>query len=535
MDYLFIEKCIPELAKALKKERISAVYGDGKTFSVKVGKHFLNVYTGQPNALFLSNYSLSLNPLRNFTPLQGTYIKEASLPVKDRVIELKTVKLSLSGRVQSYYLVLELTGKNANVLLLDENRKVIALLKPFKSSVRPIEVGDEYILPPLDKKEFSQVTFGAATPEGIEKNLHKFLLGLSPLNSKEIAYLFKETGNLERAYVTFLERHKSSQTPCLYFKDGSPKFMTTFPYKSLEGLERKEFSGDYPFLQCWETFFKEKVETEELQRLKNKILNDLERKERALKRELEELSPPEELKKKAEEKRKLGELLKYSLHLVKPGVDKVKVTDYERGKEVLVPLDPSLSPRENVAEYFKQYRKLLKKAEHFKSRKREIEEELETILILKEVVQKATKKEELEPFLRKKEKEKKEKKRFKVFKLPSGNKIVVGRSSKENELITFRLANKNDLWFHVKNTPGSHVILRLESEKEPSEEDILLSASAAVFFSKAKDSGKVPVDFTEVKNVKKPKGTPTGFVTYSGERTVYVSSEPFKNIFFIFP
>jgi len=216
-------------------------------------------------------------------------------------------------------------------------------------------------------------------------------------------------------------------------------------------------------------------------------------------------------------------------------VDKVKVTDYESGKEVLVPLDPSLSPRENVAEYFKQYRKLLKKAEHFKSRKREIEEELETILILKEVVQKATKKEELEPFLRKKEKEKKEKKRFKVFKLPSGNKIVVGRSSKENELITFRLANKNDLWFHVKNTPGSHVILRLESGKEPSEEDILLSASAAVFFSKAKDSGKVPVDFTEVKNVKKPKGTPTGFVTYSGERTVYVSSELFKNIFFIFP
>ncbi|RUM43059.1 MAG: hypothetical protein DSY35_04265, partial [Desulfurobacterium sp.] len=477
---------------------------------------------------------LSQEPLKNFKPLQGNYVKSINLPVKDRVVEIETVKLSLSGKVQVFYLILELTGKNANVLLLNEKKRVVALLKPFKSSVRPIEIGGEYALPPLDKKEFSSVTFGKITPEGIEKKLHKFVLGLSPLNSKEIAHLFKETGDIKKAYATFLERHESSQTPCLYFKDGSPKFMTTFPYKSLEGMERVEFAGDYPSLRCWETFFKEKVLAENLRRLKKGILSELESKERALKKELEELPSPEELRKEAEKRRKFGELLKYNLHLVKPGMEKLDVTDYESGKKIAVPIDPSLSPRENVEEHFKQYRKLLRKTEHIKSRKKEIEEELETIEILKEAVQKAKEEDELKPFLLERKEKKKEKKRFKVFTLPSGNRIVVGRSSKENEFITFRLASKNDLWFHVKETPGSHVILRLESGKKPSQEDILLSASAAVFFSKAKNSGKVPVDFTEVKNVKKPKGTPTGFVTYSGERTVYVSSEPFKSLFLAF-
>ncbi len=529
MDYLFIEKCLPEIEKTLRKERISAVYGSQKNFSIKAGKFFLNVYTGQPNALFLSQSPLSQNPLKNFKPLEGTYVKSVKLPVKDRVVEIETVNLSLSGKLQTYYLVLELTGKNANIFLLDKTRKIIAQLKPFKSSLRPLEVGSEYSFPPLDKKEFFEIKFGKITPEGIEKNLHKFVAGISPLNAKEIALLFKETKSLERAYALFFEKHRNSHTSCLYFKDGKPKFMTTFPYLSLKELEKREFSGEFPFTECWKAYFKEKIEAEELERLKKRVLSNLEEKEKALKRELSELKSPEELRKQAEEKKLLGELLKYNLHLLKPGMERVKVINYMNGKEVVVPLDPALSPQKNVEEYFKQYRKLLKKAEHSKKRKKEIEEELETISLLKGIVQDATQKEELEAFFYGRKEERKEKKKLKVFKLPSGNRIVVGRNSKENEFITFRLANKNDLWFHVKDTPGSHVVLRLESGKEPIKEDILLAASAAVFFSKAKNSGKVPVDFTRVKNLKKPKNTPFGFVTYSGEKTIYTSSELFEN------
>jgi len=528
VDYLFIEKCVPEITEALRKERISVVYGSQKNFSLRAGKLFLNVYVGQPNALFLSEEPISREQIKNFKLIEGTYVKSVNLPVKDRVVEVETVRLNLSGKVQVYYLILELTGKNANVLLLDENRKIIALLKPFRSSVRPLEVGESYLYPPLDKKEFSEINFGVVTPEGIEKNLHKVVAGLSPLNSKEIAFLFKETKDLERAYNLFLEKHRSSNTPCIYFKDGKPKFMTTFPYLSLKELERREFSGKFPFTECWKFFFKEKIETEELERLRERILKDLEEKERVLKRELSELKSPEELKREAEEKRFLGELLKYNLHLLKPGVESVKTTDYVTGKEVSIPVDPSLSPKENVEEYFKQYRKLLRKAEHSRERKRELKEELETISLLKEIVKNAKQKKELEEFLPNKKEEKREKKRLKIFRLPSGNRIIVGRNSKENEFITLRLAGKNDLWFHVKDTPGSHVVLRIENGKKANKEDIILSASAAVFFSKAKHSGKVPVDFTEVKNVKKPKGTPPGFVIYSGEKTLYVSKEPFE-------
>lgn len=528
MDYLFIEKCKTELEKELQKERIFSVHADSKSFSLKFRKGFLNIYAGQPNALFFSDFGIAKEKNSRFKALEGTFVKFVKLPVIDRVIEIETVKILPSGKTETYYLILELTGKNANVFLLDGERKIISMLRKVKSSVRPLEKNDTYTFPPQEKKEFHQLQFGEVTRDGIEKNFHKFVAGISPLNAKEIARLFEKLGSLEKAYEEFLKKHQLSNSAYLYYEEDKPKYMTTFLYQSFEGLRFKEFSGKLPYTECWKTYYLEKVEREELKSLKRKLLKDLEKRVEALKKELQSLKGREELLKEAEENRKLGELLKYNLNLIKPGVKNVKVFDYYTNQEVEISLDPKLSPQKNVEKYFSKYRKLKRKVEHEETLRKKLEEELLELEFLKETINAKETLEELQDLIPEEKKKEKKKKSFKIYTLPSGRKIIVGRSSKENEFLSMKLANPWDIWFHAKEIPGSHVILKLNREEKPSDEDILLSAAAAAFFSKGKQSGKVPVDYTEAKNLKKPKGTPPGFVIYENERTIIVNPDLFS-------
>ncbi len=514
MDYLFIEKCKTELEKELQKERIFSVHANSKSFSLKFRKGFLNIYTGQPNALFFSDFGIAKEKNSRFKTLEGTFVKSVKLPAIDRVIEIETVKILPSGKTETYYLIFELTGKNANVFLLDGERKIISTLREVKSSVRPLEKGDIYTFPPQEKKEFHQLQFGEVS--------------LSPLNAKEIACLFEKIGSLEKAYEEFFRRHKESNSAYLYYEGNKPKFMTTFPYQSLEGLRFKEFSKKLPYTECWKTYYLEKVEREELKSLKRKLLKDLEKRVEALKKELQSLKGRKELLKEAEENRKLGELLKYNLNLIKIGVKNVKVFDYYANQEVEIPLDPKLSPQKNVEKYFSKYKKLKRKAEHEETLRKKIEEELLELEFLKETINDKKTLKELQDFIPEEKKKEKKKKSFRIYTLPSGRKIIVGRSSKENEFLSMKLANPWDIWFHAKEIPGSHVLLRLNREEKPSDEDILLSAAAAAFFSKGKQSGKVPVDYTEAKNLKKPKGTPPGFVIYENERTIVVNPDLFS-------
>jgi predicted ribosome quality control (RQC) complex YloA/Tae2 family protein len=531
MDFLYIEKICKELNKKLKKERIFNIFHEEKKMSIQFKDFFLNVYFGQPNAIFLSKKAITqkVNPL--FNSLKNVYIKSVSLPVIDRVLEIEIVKVDLNSKIKKFFTIFELTGKNANFFLLDEDRKIILTLREVKSSVRPLEKGDVYTFPPQEKMEFQQIQFGEITKEGIEKKLHKYVLGISPLNAKEIAHLFENFGNLEKAYQEFLQKHKSSEKAYLYYEKGKPKYMTTFFYESLRRLEAKEFSGNIPYNDCWKTFYLEKVKEEKVESIKKKLLNDLEKRIEAIRKELQSLKTKEVLLKEAEENRRLGELLKYNLHLVKPGIKKVKVFDYYTNKDLEIPVDPSISPQKNVEKYFSKYRKLKRKAEYEETLRKKLEEELLELEFLKENIREKKTLEGLQDFLPEKEKKDKERKKsFRIYTLPSGKKVIVGRSNKENEFLSLKLANPWDIWFHAKNIPGSHVILRLNKGEKPLDEDILLSAAIAAFFSKGKHSGKVTVDYTEAKNLKKPRGTPTGFVIYENEKTIIVDPNLFLSI-----
>ncbi len=529
MDYLYIEKTVSELAGTLEKKRVNSVYLSNKKLSLGFGNLFLNCYLGNPNALFLSEEPIALEPSSHLNPIKGSYLKGISMPYPDRVVELSFVKILSPTQFEKYSLLLELTGKNANLFLLDRDGKVKFLLRPLLTSVREVEVKGEYSPPPLDKKPFDQLSFGQVTPEGIEKSLHKFALYISPLNAKEIAAIYTKIGDLEEAYRTFMENHSRSNSAYLYYREGKPLYLTTFPYESLKDLEFKEFKGKLPYSRAWEEFYKEKVLKGEVEALRERILKRLKKKRGVLIKELEELEG-EELLKEAERSRLFGELLKVNLSSLKPGMESVTLYDYASGREVTVPLDPSLTPFKNMEAYFRAYKKLKRKAEISGLRRREIEEELAGIETLLGLVSSLEEGEKLKDFSREFSKGSKEKGKFsfKTFTLPSGRKIIVGRSAKENELISLKLSNPWDLWFHAKDTPGSHVILKLKRGEEPSREDLILTASAAAYFSKGRYSGKVPVDYTEVKNLKKPPKTPPGFLTYRGEKTLWVKPDLFE-------
>lgn len=528
MDYLYVEKLCEELNQTLRKRRIRGVFSQGSKVSIEIDGLYLNFYSGTPNALFVSEKPIVERDFSPLSFLKGLFIRRFFLPRRDRVLFAELVKILPSGKSNLNYLIFELTGKNANLFVLNEKREILYLLREPKSSVRPLEKGEKYRFPPSEKKPFNDLSFGKVSAEGVEKNLYRFVEGLSPLNSREIGLLFKEYGDLEKAYLEFIEKHRKSRKAYLYFKDKKPKYLTTFPYESLSELNFEVFSGELPFSSAWRKFYEVVVEEREFESEKRKLIERLNQKIESLEEQIEELLRTDRLKEEIDRLKYWGEILKYNLHRVKQGVSEVELPDYSTGRTVKVPLDPSLSPKENLERIFNLYRKKLRRLEFAERELPKLEEEIEKLKLLKQFIESSKSVDEISEFLNEKEEKRRSLPQFKVFTLPSGRKILVGRNRRENEFLSLKASNPWDFWFHVKDTPGSHVILKLQKGEEPTDEDILLSASAAAYFSKGRESGKVLVDYTRVKNLKKPPGTPLGFVTYREERTVSVSSEEFE-------
>ena len=230
-----------------------------------------------------------------------------------------------------------------------------------------------------------------------------------------------------------------------------------------------------------------------------------------------------------------GELLTANMHLLRPGMKEIEVTNYYDGSQVKIPLDPRYSPNKNAQNYFKRYGKA-KTAIHEK--KIQLEENRGSIEYLESVLTYLNNtgsireiealREELEEtgFLRRrKQKGPRKNKRFKpdprVYTTSDGFQVLVGRNNKENDALTLQMAAKTDYWLHTKDIPGSHVIVRTEGG-EITETAIYEAASIAAFFSKARSSGNVPVDYVRVRYVKKPNGAKPGMVIFTHNRTVFV-------------
>ena len=472
--------------------------------------------------------------------LVGARILDISQYNGDRIIEISLEAMNELGFTLSKKLIFEIMGKHSNIILVDiESGKVIDSIKRISidtSRARQILPGIIYQYPPpQDKIPFTQISeeeLKGLLPDG--SAILKAVGGISPQIAEELArrndrWSFLSSLISDRTTTSLTSE---DNTPHIYLDEaGSP---VEFHVASLSEYEANFTRRDFDSLsKCIEYYFDNRDATNRNKQMSHGLSRNLESLIDKHKLKLQRLNEDLLAAENSENYRLYGELLTANLHQVKQGEASVKLTSYYDGSTVEIPLDASKTPAKNAQDYFKKYGKA-KTA--IKEKHIQIEETIKDIKYL-ESVQTALEnikspeeigilRSELEETGYLKKKRTREKvKRFKVsphrFTSPSGFEVLVGRNNKENDELTLKIADRNDLWLHTKDIPGSHVILRTAG-KEPAPEDIYYAASIAAWHSKAKDSGQVPVDYVKVKNVKKPSGAKPGMVIFTDNRTVYV-------------
>ncbi|MFA1818629.1 NFACT family protein [Virgibacillus oceani] len=476
--------------------------------------------------------------------LMGAQLIEIEQYGMERIISFHVQARNEIGDISNKTMMVELMGKHSNLMLLNGDNMIIDSLKHVSMSQnrhRTILPGNTYVLPPMQEKldpldidgeQFiRKLDFNAGKIEG---QIVSHFVGFSPFIAKEIVYRAK-LGNATVYMDKFMELQHLIKTnnyePAIYRND--KENFHVIPMTSLSG-ETETFSSVSMML---DQFFSGKAERDRVKQqtkdLYRFIKNEKDKNIRKMKKHRQTL-------KKAENKdhyQKMGELLTAHMHLVSHGDSQVIVTDYydPDQNELTIDLNPNKTPSENAQNYYKTYQKLktskaIIEKEIIKT-KREIAyfEQLAQQIEVANMEDIEEIREELreEGYLKKQVKRKKGKNKPlkpvpEKYTASDGTAILVGKNNKQNEYVTTKLAHKEDIWLHTKDIPGSHVIIRSD---DPSEETLMEAAVIAAFYSKSQQSSSVPVDYTKVKNVKKPNGAKPGYVIYDNQKTVFVTPD----------
>ena len=468
----------------------------------------------------------------------------------NRTIIIKFMTYNEMGDVIYPFLSVELITGRENLILCSEDGKILDALRrsDIENSSRLLLPGAKYILPPVQAKinpfsasEEELCDAVLASPKPLCLAFCDAILGVSPLVSRELALkvcfdtdiapVSADKTALLSALRWFKQSLLSPSPHILKTADGKPK---DFSYIKISqyGSEAEsiEVNG---FCALLDEFFKKKDKEKRIGALSadmNRVLTSA--KNRALRRMTGRKAELEKSKDR-ETFRIYGELLKANLYATKKGAEVARVQNYydESLSFVDIPLDPALSPAANAAKYFKEYKQSHTAEQTLTELVLKDEKEIiyiETVLDSLSRAQTAAELQEIREELydvgylinRTKRKSRPAVSKPREFITETGFKVFVGRNNRENDFLTTKFAEKRDLWFHTKNIPGSHVILVTEG-KEVDDESLLFAAQVAATFSKAAESDNVPVDFTEVKNVKKPTGAKPGMVIYATNKTIY--------------
>jgi predicted ribosome quality control (RQC) complex YloA/Tae2 family protein len=271
-----------------------------------------------------------------------------------------------------------------------------------------------------------------------------------------------------------------------------------------------------------------KAKSQDLHKLCSNITDKLTRKIAVQKKELAESLDRDALRKK-------GDLLQANMYRITKGQSFIEVQDYYNNNEnIKIKLSPTLSPSQNVQKYYKDYRRAKTREEMLTLQIEKAQEELLYISAVQESLFRAESESELaeirqelseQGYVKNRNQNNKKQQKLlppKEYKSSDGFTIYVGRNNKENDRLTLKTAGNYDMWLHTKNIPGSHVII-VSDRKEITDTAIKEAASLAAYNSKARESSQVPVDYTLVRNVSKPKGAKPGMVIYVKNHTIYVT------------
>ncbi|MBE6749617.1 MAG: fibronectin/fibrinogen-binding protein [Ruminococcaceae bacterium] len=518
----------------------------------------ITVKSGSARIHFTENKYENPQVPPNFCMLLRKYLLSARLvninqPALERIVELEFSATNELGDSVVLRLVCELIGNQSNVILVKENGIIADSLRhsDVETAKRLILPGAKYEYPesqekmsPLEKSAEKICNEIEAQNGELSNNILKVVSGFSPLVCREIEYMTEcavQKGEspqnaLKSGLGTVLEELKSGSHGVIIYKDGKP---FEFSYIDInqygEKFPKKHFRS---FLELLDDFYTQRDNIARVQSAAldiKKLLNNLVgRTQKKLALRLTELKKCEN----RETFRIYGELLKANLYAIKSGSAFAEVVNYydENMGRVKIPLNPALSPQKNADKYFKDYKKTYTAEQTLTKLTQEDREELvyfdsvldslsrcTTLSALSEIRAELAEAGYIKRISLPK-KANQQKSEFKEYVSKEGYKILVGKNNIQNDIITTRLASKRDIWFHVKNIPGSHVVVLCDGN-EVSEETLLQAALLAAKNSKAANSSQVPVDYTQIKNVKKPAKAKPGMVIYTTNKTVFVNPE----------
>ena len=491
--------------------------------------------------------------------LSGARVAGLTQPPLERLVKIEFDASDELGRAGRRTLVLEAMGRRSNLILLDGEGRVIDSLRRVDadmSAARQVLPGLFYQppastgrLPFLEETEegFS-ARFAAAAAE---KTLDAFLLdqyfGLSPLMARELAFqaagdvdarVFQMggPGPLWRALEDFQNRVREERfTPVCLLRDGKPLDFACVPVGQYGGAAE---CVAYPsFSALLDTFYEAREKQERARQRGADLLRAASTARDRLRRKLALQEKEYAATQDRDKLRIQGDLITANLYRMERGQARLECENYyEAGAPTSIPLDPLLTPQQNAAKYYKRYAKAKTAEKYLREQMDLARRDLEYLeSVLAELAQAETEADYLDiraelreaGFLKKQGRGKKEKSRPAApweFCTSSGLRVLAGRNNRQNDKLTLKDADRRDLWLHTQKIHGSHVILRCAG-RTPSEEDIAEAAMVAAWFSQARESGNVPVDYTEVRNVKKPAGGRPGMVIYTTCRTVNVTPE----------
>ena len=557
-DGLFTKAMTEEIASILKGGRINKVHQPYKNEVILVvragGKNHKLLLSAHPSYSRVQMTEESYeNPkeapmfcmlLRKH--LEGYTIENIYQYELDRMIIFEVKGRNELGDVSQKQLIIEIMGRHSNIVLVDKERNMI--LDSIKhvshavNSYRAILPGQEYKAPPAQEKNnpFD------ATEEDIRKNIDfnagkldrqlvAHFSGVSPLVAKEAVYRagLANSTTLPSAFLSIIQEISEQQYAPTIKQDGNKEVFYMLSLEHLNGTQRtfsslSEMLDRYYFGKAERDRVKQK--SQDVERF---ITNEIEKNSKKIGKLERTLKDTE----RGEQYQLFGELLTANLYQMKKGMKEIEVVNYydENQSMVTIPLDPLKNPSDNAQKYFSRYQKSKNAVGVVQEQIEKTKLELAYFEALHQQLQSASPRdieeirEELqeEGYIRQKKKKGMKKPanakpQLETYYATDGDLIFVGKNNKQNDYLTNKFARRDEIWLHTKDIPGSHVVIRNES---PSEETIKEAAVLAAFYSKAKQSSSVPVDFTQVRHVKKPNGSKPGFVIYEQQQTVYITPD----------
>ena len=453
-----------------------------------------------------------------------------------------------------YYLVVEIMGKYSNIVLCNENHKVIDAIKRVStvmSSKREIEPGLIYERPPV----FDRVSPISVNEEDLKNmmtnnadlELRDFLmrsfLGLSTEIANKILFdaaiddknLLKnldenDTNKFISSFIkTFEEVKEKNYSFNIYKLSERKSAYNAISLNQYASLEKENFPSISELL---DKYYYEKDQKDRIaqrsQNMRHTISANLKRAKNKLQKQKEEM-----LESANREAYKVyADLISSNIHKISKGLKEIKLENfYDNMNEISVPLDQKLSAVQNAQKYYKRYQKMKQREIVLEKQIENTEDEINYLELVSDAIDRTDDVKNLDEiyfeliknnYIKKDKKIKNKPKKIAIHSVDydDTSKVYYGKNNLQNEYITFKVADKNDVWMHVKGFPGSHVVIK--SDGYPSDELLVFAAKIAAKNSKAKDSNKVDVDFTTRKNVKKHPSGKTGLVNYVNFKTITV-------------